>query len=277
MKHVFKKLLCTVLLLLTLTACTPVKEENSVAENSTLSKTQHSVVEYSDPYAARQTERVRFRVNDSMPSYEAVVVLTEDGVVELLAFCGVETGEVLQTVEVEDEFCQNKQPYALDVTFDGNVDILIPYAETSRATYFHAYIWDAEGETFVHAPTFSQLPNFVLDSVNKQILGYSSGDMLVNYAVGVYDKDIKNFAVTNELYYEYLINEENGDTVHFVEYAYKNGEEQLVAEYTMQGDGDYYEVDETDERMQPYLAEGSFWELYSDKWRQFALKAKMKT
>ena len=70
MKHVFKKLLCTVLLLLTLTACSPVKEENSVAENSTLSKTQHSVVEYSDPYAARQTERVRFRVNDSMPSYE---------------------------------------------------------------------------------------------------------------------------------------------------------------------------------------------------------------
>ncbi len=265
MKKLLGTFLCLVLAIAALSACTPNEETTS---NTTSSESTSSTAEYSDAFADKETARMTFAVNDTMPSYEAVVVLNGDGAAETLAVCDAATGEVLQSIAIEgDENCPDKQPHAIDVNFDGNKDILVPYMQTSRADLFHAYVWDAGKSEFVYAPSFAGVANFVLDTENKRLLGYSMGDMRVNYAVAVYDAEAKDFVFSNSLYYEYLT-DEDGDTIHFVEYE----KDEIVAEYTMPGNGDYYLVDETDDRMKPYLQEGSFWDLYSEKWHAYALK-----
>jgi|GEM_PF-1620357 len=265
MKKLLGTFLCLTLVIAVLTACTSKEETTS---STAASEHTSSTAEYSDAFADKNTARVTFSIDGVNPSVQAVVILDESGAAESLAICEAETGEVLQTIAIEDdEAYADKQPRALDVNFDGNNDILVPYMQTSRADLFHAFVWDTESGTFVHAPSFAGISNFVLDAENKRLLGYSSGDMRVNYSVAAYDTKTKDFVLTNSLYYEYLSDEANGDTIHFVEY--QNSE--IIAEYTMPGNGDFYAVDETDDRMKPYLQADSFWDLYSDKWKQHAL------
>ncbi len=157
------------------------------------------------------------------------------------------------------------KPYAVDVTFGGIIDIVVPVKETGSAIYYSAFIFDYKTEKFKYVPHFESFPNFVLDTENQRILAHRQGDMSSYYAYCTYNSDVEDFETTNSVFFE-CVNTENY-TYEFTESKTEGGVWTDVAKYTLMGDGYYsvrginQEIDET------YYNEGSFWELDSPKWR----------
>ena len=207
---------------------------------------------------------------DSQYSFDVMVIYDsqEETLAKELLITDSLSANVFQRLAIEENESFEKKAYAIDVNFDGNKDILIPYNKTAKGVYYMAYVWDIRNHAFVYASEFKNLPNFVLDNENKQVLTKTANDMLVTYGVACYEEAISDYVITNSLYYEYLVDEVEGDKIHFVEY---NSFNEIIAEYYMQGNENYYMVDETDERMVPYLEQGSFWDLYSEKWNRIVI------
>lgn len=180
------------------------------------------------------------------------------------------TKELLQTIPLnrsEEVTTTDKNIYALDVNFDGYIDLLIPDMHPARAIFFNAYIYDSAQQKFVEAPSFKNLPNIALDAENKQILYHSGGDSMFNYGMAFYDKDKKDFVTTNSI----LIkpNSTDGTTEfpenHFEECRYEDGKKIIVNKFNIPLHEFYlYPVAYPD--ILPYYQEDSFWDLYSDKW-----------
>ncbi|MBE6692254.1 MAG: hypothetical protein E7586_02840 [Ruminococcaceae bacterium] len=177
-------------------------------------------------------------------------------------------GEYKLLINSYDKGSINKElvmPYAVDVTFGGYLDILVPVIETGSAIYYSAFVYDNKTDEFKYAPHFENFPNFILDTQNQRILAHRQGDMSNYYAYCKYNSDIEDFEITNSVFFE-CVDTENY-TYEFTESKNEGGVLTDVAKFTLTGDGYYSvkginaEIDET------YYSEGSFWELDSPKWR----------
>jgi len=202
--------------------------------------------------------------------YTAMVLLGKNSSAGIIVIHNAKTFEDVQTIELsrsEEVTTTDKNIYALDVNFDGYLDLLIPDMHPARAIFFNAYIYDSAQQKFVEAPSFKNIPNFALDTQNKQILYYSGGDSMFNYGMACYDKDKKDFITTNSILIE--PNYTGGTTefaeYHFKERRYQDGKEIIVNEFNIPlHEFHLYPVAYPD--ILPYYQQGSFWDLYSDKW-----------
>ena len=203
--------------------------------------------------------------------YTATVLFDEDNLsAKSLVIIDLDTNKKIQKIPLnrsEEVTTTDKNIYALDVNFDGYLDLLIPDMHPARAIFFSAYIYDSAQQKFVEAPSFKDIPNFALDTKNKQILCYSGGDSMFNYGMACYDKDKKDFVTTNSILIE--PNYTGGTTefpeYHFEECRYEDGKEIIVNEFNIPLHEFYlYPVAYPD--ILPYYQQGSFWDLYSDKW-----------
>ncbi|MBQ6884426.1 MAG: hypothetical protein IJN56_01665 [Clostridia bacterium] len=202
--------------------------------------------------------------------YTAMVLFGKNSSAGIIVIHNAKTFEDVQTIELsrsEEVTTTDKNIYALDVNFDGYLDLLIPDMHPARAIFFNAYIYDSAQQKFVEAPSFKNIPNFALDTQNKQILYYSGGDSMFKYGMACYDKDKKDFVTTNSILIE--PNYTGGTTefaeYHFKERRYQDGKEIIVNEFNIPlHEFHLYPVAYPD--ILPYYQQGSFWDLYSDKW-----------
>ena len=212
---------------------------------------------------------VVFRVNDALPEYRATVDYNENfQMAETLIIYEKESGVQLQKIDLpENERFTNTPVYALDVTFDGNLDLLVPSQRPASAVYFQAYVWNEKESQFIYAPTFENLPNFARDTKNKLILSSRSASKITSYGMSYYDTTKNDFITKNSLYMEPT---EDEQLLHFVEEEFKNGERKTIAEDTIAFDNPYI-PDETNPAISHYYEKDSFWDLDSDKWNSYFL------
>lgn len=57
----------------------------------------------------------------------------------------------------------------IDVTFDGNKDLLIHLGNDARTAYYTAYVYEDGG--YKNVPTFEEIPSYEIDNENKVITG----------------------------------------------------------------------------------------------------------
>lgn len=160
--------------------------------------------------------------------------------------------------------------FEIDISFDGEPDLLIAQEPAASGVWFAAYVWDAAESCYRYVDDWT-LANFVLDTENQRILSYNAGDMHTFYSISYWDAQTCELVREHSLSWGWRATEENGQLVETVEFAeYENGAD-LVAEYTLTEWEDVYALDKTDPRFAPYFAEGSLWDLDNEKWRNFAL------
>lgn len=209
-------------------------------------------------------------------TYTATVIFDEQNNAKSFVVINKDTGEIVQETEIERyENFADKPIYAMDVTFDGYLDLLIPYERPASAVYFSAYIYDAshsdtKENDFVYAPSFEEIPNFALDLENEEILSKRTQSQRTSYDMYWYSFTDSDFRLLNSLYYEpahlkdasYLENE-----IYFVETSYDFDEkETIVNEFVAASGDDFMNPDKSDPKIAPYYEVGSVWDLDSDKW-----------
>ncbi len=203
--------------------------------------------------------------------YTAIVLFDEANLsAKSLVITDVNANKEIQKISLnrsEEVTTTDKNIYALDVNFDGYCDLLIPDMHPARAIFFSAYIYDSAQQKFIEAPSFKNIPNFALDTENKQILYSSGGDSMFNYGIDYYEKDKKDFVTTNSILIKpnYTNNTTEFTEYHFEECRYENGKEIIVNEFNIPfHEFHLYPVAYPD--ILSYYQEGSFWDLDSDKW-----------
>lgn len=182
------------------------------------------------------------------------------GCVDKVTLLEQKTGKVVQSLQVEEnEIALRKQElvYFMDVTFDGYADLLIPSSYGARYRALMVYRWDAAEKRLVRVPTVLLEP--AIDKQEKVIRSYTAGSMISSYSVLEYDEGKQDFVCTRSLYYEPVDDWRDERGLRLV--VKENGQ---VSEQTVRGYA--YEPDLTDERVAPYFADGSLWDLDSDKW-----------
>lgn len=208
-------------------------------------------------------------------TYTASVLFDEQNNAKSFVVVNKDTGETVQQTDISKfENFTDKPIYAIDVTFDGYVDLLIPCERSASAVYFSAYIYDAshsdaKENNFVYAPSFEEIPNFALDKQNEMILSKRTQSMITSYSMSWYSFGDHDFLLANSLYYEPANLRDSSyseDEIYFVEESYDTDEkETIVNEFVAASDG-VIDPDKTDPKVAPYYENGSFWDLDSDKW-----------
>ena len=176
--------------------------------------------------------------------------------------------EVMQTIVLPEEesitIDVSKPLYAVDVSFDGVEDIIVPAEGIDNKTYCYAYVWDNSIREFVLSPGFVNISCFAIDKEEKRILSKSIRDNgTTTYSFYAYDASQKDFIL--EAYLTYYPTGEN-DTYYLKEVDLYNGTETVVNEYTFSG-GDIKLVAKVDPNIGRYFEKGSKWDLESTKWQ----------
>lgn len=213
---------------------------------------------------------ITFRLNDNLPEYNATVTYNQENpqLAETMIISEKESGVQIQKIDLLENDRFTKEPlYVLDVTFDGNLDILVPSQRPTSAVYFQAYVWNEKESQFVYAPTFENLANIALNAENKLVLSRHTGSKITSYSMSYYDTTKNDFIVKNSLYMEPT---ENDQLLHFVEDELQNNERKIIAEDTIAIDNPY-NPDETNSAISHYYEKGSFWDLDSEKWNSYFL------
>ncbi|MBR5278654.1 MAG: M56 family metallopeptidase, partial [Clostridia bacterium] len=218
----------------------------------------------------QQKEEIVFAIK-----YKYSVVVTQPNGNKYTATVGFEADKAYLDIDgAENEYRLNldlydndnignavMQPYAVDVTFDGNIDILVPYMNTNAAMYYSAFVWDDGTERFKYVPNFEKIPNFVLDNEKARILAHRQGDMENYYAYCRFNGD--EFITTNCVLFK--CTDPDNYKYEITESQYDNGVLNDVAKYTVTGT-EYYSVKGISAELDKYYELGSFWELDSGKW-----------
>lgn len=213
---------------------------------------------------------ITFRVNDSFPEYNATITynLKNSRLAETLIIVEKESGAPIQKITLPENDCFTKEPlYLLDITFDGNLDILVPAENPASAVYFQAYVWNEKECQFIYAPTFENLSNIALDIENKLILSSRSASRITYYNMSYYDMIKNDFIIKNSFYMEPT---EDEQSLHFVEKELQNAELKIIIEDTIAVDNPY-SPDETNPSISHYFKTNSFWDLNSLKWKSYFL------
>ena len=207
-----------------------------------------------------------FKVNEFLPEYSVTVVYNniDPQLAEALIITEKGTSKQIQKIELtENEFFSQNPVYAVDVTFDSNADLLVPYTNTASAVYFQAYVWQESERLFRCAPSFRNIPNFVIDRENELILSKHTASKITSYSVSSYDKDEKDFIVIRSVYWEPDVEDAQ---MHFVEENYgENGETSIVNDFLMGKVGEL-DINKTDPKIAPYFKDDSLWDLDGARW-----------
>ncbi len=175
------------------------------------------------------------------------------------------TNQKIQDWELgENEIFTNRAVFLVDVTFDGEQDLLIPQSRPASAAYFSAYVWDTATKQFVYAPTFETLPNVALDADKKAVLASRSADKITSYSISTFDKNTNDFKMQRSLAFY-----PNGENMIYEEKHLKNGTMQTVAEFTKPiHNDDYYAMDP---ELAEYYGNHTEWKLYSARWTNYLI------
>jgi hypothetical protein len=209
---------------------------------------------------------IAFRVNSSRPEYTAVVNFSNGntGVVQSVTITDLAAKKDIQTISLfGNELFAEKALYAVDVTFDGNLDILIPYQQPASAVYFQAYVWQESEGKFLYAPEFENLSNFIIDKGNNRILSTRTASQITSYAISYYDADVKDFRPSHSVWWEPA---GSNDKIHFVEQQYKDGTMVTVKDCLVEKISGM-DLNKSDHQIAEYFASNSFWDLDSQKWK----------
>jgi len=237
----------------------------------TQKKYQQLIAKYTTPLNTPNKDQqsrptITFRVNSSRPEYTAVVNYSNGSAVsaQSITITDPAAKKDIQTINVSgNELFAEKVLYAADVTFDGNLDILIPYERPASAAYFQAYVWQESEGQFVYAPQFEHLPNFVIDKENNRILSTRTASQITSYGISYYDAEAKDFRPSHSIYWE---PDASDSKMHFVEQHYKNGVTVTVKDCLV-GKTGVLDFDKADPQIAEYFTTNSFWDLDNQKWK----------
>ena len=215
------------------------------------------------------TEQVfSFQINSSLPVYKCIAYITdnEHKQISKIEIIEEKTEKSIQTiVPKSNDLFTNSAVYFADLTFTGNLSLIIPYERSSHYAAFDAYIWDDAERQFVEAPSFKNIHNPAIDSQNKRILSKNSASQITSYNMFSYKDD--EFILTNSVYWQPSSLESSKESSmqrsnHFIE---KNGDV-VVLDIHVPGN-DPYTIDISNPQISPYFVSGSFWDLGSEKWQ----------
>ncbi len=236
---------------------------NSTEESNTLSEPEGSE-ESND----ETSNSILYKPHSSLPSYTVTVVYKDEDTqtAETIIVTEQASGKEAQTITVDfyNERFTKEPAYAVDVTFDGYADLLIPNQEPAHGPWFHAFVWDVETNQLIFAPGFSELPNVALDTERKQILHHRLSDRITSYGISVYDSAKKDFIGIHSLCWDWS----DDEITYFEESEWKNGKWKTVKEFTFSSDINF---NQEYPRAKPYYEEGSVWELGSSKWKNLLI------
>jgi len=248
----YKSVLFTVMtaLCLLLCACNDQQRSNDGGTSSGVDLGETAVFEFcpQDGNAAYTCTAFWYRSGDVFGHVDKVEVYD------------AKTDALLQTIQPEEnELSLSSQEflYFMDVTFDGYTDMLIPTSYSARYRAFMVYRWDAAQEQFVRVPTLLLEP--AVDAKAKVIRTYTAGSQVASYSVNEYDEASGDFVCHHSLYFEPVDTLADNSMMRLV--VEENGQKQ---EFTVAGEA--YQLDVNDKTVAPYYADGSFWDLDSDKW-----------
>ena len=226
----------------------------------------HTTIPTTPNNGGQSLPAITFRVNSSHPEYTAVVNYSSGnpGVAQSVTIWDPVVKKYIQTISLSgNELFAESVIYAVDVTFDGNLDLLIPYQRPASGAYFQAYVWQESEGQFVRAPQFENLPNFITDTKNNRILSTRTASQITSYSINYYDAEAKDFRPSHSIYWE---PDASNNKVHFVEQRYEKGTTVTVKDCLVEKVGDT-DINKADPQIAEYFAAGSFWDLDSQKWK----------
>lgn len=181
-----------------------------------------------------------------------------------------ESDKQIQKIDLtENEKFGDKSIYAVDVNFDGFLDLVIPHEHPASAVYFQAYVWKEANESFVYAPGFENIENFVLDNDKKILLSHRTASRITTYAIHSYDESINDFTLKKLVCWRPSDTE---DFMHFTEEEYNvNGEATIINDCLVEATDPIW-IDERNPNIVGYFVDGSFWDLNSIKWKNYFYK-----
>ncbi|MBO5797829.1 MAG: hypothetical protein J6R77_05735, partial [Clostridia bacterium] len=206
--------------------------------------------------------------------YYTIEVSMKDGSLSLKEFGNDRVGEKNRLLA--DREAGEADAFEIDISFDGQPDLLIARERPAAGVCFTAYVWDATEWCYWPADDWT-LTNFVLDTEHQRILSYNAGDMHTIYSISYWDAETRELVREHTLFWGWYTIVENGPLAEKMEFMeYKNGDE-LVVSYPLTEWEDVYTLDKTDPRFAPYFEPGSLWDLDNEKWRDFALAGEFYT
>ncbi|MBQ8751745.1 MAG: hypothetical protein IJZ13_01425, partial [Clostridia bacterium] len=210
---------------------------------------------------------VAFAVQEEGDAYlcEAVYDETTPQLALRLILKEADSENTVQTIELPVNECFTTKPvYAIDVTFDGYKDLLVPQQRPAGYAAFLAYRYDPDQKQFVELPDFENVYNPIVRADDQQILS--------NHSVSQVDTE------PNSYYKKYTYDSESGTylgsySLHIIataegqlqysEYRLdENRASELVNQVVVSID-----AQKTDAKTAPYYEDGSFWDLDGAMWR----------
>lgn len=183
--------------------------------------------------------------------YWEIVVLKEDEVVTVLCVENEEHGSAFYNA--------SDMVWEKDVNFDGQNDVLIMLGHTGNQMARICKCYLAEGDEFVHCPSFTGIFNPSVDEEN-QVIRSAWRNWAASHGWGIYEFRDGEFIMTQRLTEE-PVDAENIETDLFgwTHEAYIDGEWQVVDSFSEA------ESDEDTIRQKLY-SEDSIWQFQSELW-----------
>ena len=209
-----------------------------------------------------------FKVNASMPIYQCAVTVSDNGEVTKIVITDAGSGALVQTITPPDNAGFAKSAlYFADVTFDGNLDILLPLERSAHYVTFDAYVWDGASKQFIEVPSFQDIWNPAIDSSEERILSKDSSSQITSYAIFACINNNQFYAGPSFSWQPASLDLDppaNADNLmHCTEMA---GSLAIVNDFYVLTDG-YGGVDMNDAQIKPYFVPGSYWDLGGQKWQ----------
>lgn len=275
MERVKWNILCVILPIIIMMAvlggCTKQLESNILSGKTPGRSTENSTGTSETSTNLETTQSFTFQVNASMPIYKCITTISsvEHEQTKKIIITDAVTGKLVQSIIPPDnEMFTKSSIYFIDVTFSGNLALIIPIERAAHYVTFNAYIWDFVKKQFIETPSFQNIHNPSINSDNKRILSNDSSNQITSYVMFSFDKN--RFISTNSIYWEPAYIESDGvsyadNLLHFVE---KKGADSytIVNDFYVPGYNSY-DIDTNDTCAKSYFVSGSFWDLSSHKWQ----------
>lgn len=175
------------------------------------------------------------------------------------------TTQLIQTIPFFSHEWFSEYPlYWMDISFDGNNDIIVPYYRTAAKLYYKAYVWNKERGQYLYAPGFENIPNFALQEERKALLSYTVANNITVYSMYRFSEEKQDFVCWQTLYWEPA---ERAGSLCVTQLQYTDGVEKQVSRFLAAASDGFSEMDRTDPNILPYFQENSIWDLDNTWWQ----------
>lgn len=215
-------------------------------------------------------EKSEFTTSNNVHIYSVVDEEKKDSIQpkKTLTILDKISGRLLQTIHFgENEWFTKKPIYLIDVSFDGQVDILVPQQRSASAAYFQAYIWNGEHNKYQYAKGYEKIPNLAIDAYNKLLLSHRTADKITSYSMYSYISEKYDIIEVRYIYWE---PQESSNSMLVKEFIYDNGTEKLIKQFSSSAI-DLITIDKTDSKIASYFSENSIWNFNNNKWNSLAI------